>query len=81
MIENPRLIVNNLKDSGQWPVVSRIESRKHEMKRKTRKRNLFLNPPLKRRAITICPFKGAFENSLSRLGKEISRLSTLFAIP
>jgi len=32
-------------------------------KRKTRKKKSFLNPPLKRRAIVVCPFKGAFGNS------------------
>jgi len=51
----------------------RIESRKHERKRKTRKRDFFQNPPLKRRAILVCPFKGAFSNipALLRLGEEI----------
>jgi len=40
------------------------------MKRKTRKRNPFLNPPLKRRAIIVCPFKGAFGNSPAFSGWE-----------
>jgi hypothetical protein len=39
-------------------------------KRKTRKRNPFLNPPLKRRAIIVCPFKGAFGNSPAFQGWE-----------
>jgi len=46
----------------------RIESRRRE--RKIRKRNPFLNPPLKRRAIIVCPFKGAFDNSPAFQGWE-----------
>jgi len=42
------------------------------MKRKTRKRNPFLNPPLKRRAITVCPFKGAFGKSPAFQGWEMN---------
>ncbi|MEW6238490.1 MAG: hypothetical protein AB1656_24150 [Candidatus Omnitrophota bacterium] len=40
------------------------------MKRKTRNRNPFLAPPLKRRAIIVCPFKGAFDNSPAFQGWE-----------
>jgi len=39
-------------------------------KRNTRKSNPYLNPPLKRRAIIVCPFKGAFDNSPAFQGWE-----------
>jgi len=41
----------------------RIESRKREMKIEKHEKKLIVNPPLKRRAIFVCPFKGAFGNS------------------
>jgi len=38
-------------------------NRENAKEEERREKNPSSNPPLKRRAIVVCPFKGAFENS------------------